>query len=112
MRDALIRIALGREGLRFDSSGFINELALAKALGVRASTVRRLLRPEREPQRYTEYTPTGAMLRGLMRLTGAASEGDALDYCRNQPSVSPADLKLFIRPDGPPKRRAHRKKLS
>lgn len=104
MRDTLIRIALAHEGTLIERSGVINESALAKALGVSPSTARRLIRPEVERQRELEYTPKGPMLRGVARLTGCKTEGAALDHCHNPVPVSDADLKLYIRPDGAPKR--------
>ena len=104
MRDTLIRIALAREDTLFDSSGFINDSALAEALDVSPSTARRLIRPEKEQQREKEYTPDGPMLRSVARLAGAKSEGAALDHCHNPVPVSDADLKRYIRPEGAPRR--------
>ncbi len=104
MRDTLIRIALARENTCFDSSGFINVSKVARALDIHPATVHKLLRPEYQLYHEKEYTPRGKTLHGVARLIGAKSAGEALKYCQNPPPVSDADLKLYIRPDGLPKR--------
>jgi hypothetical protein len=110
MRDFLIRIAQSHDSTCFDSTGFINESALARLFGVRASTVRRLLRPEKERQAQKPFTPK-KLLPAIRRLSRARTEGAALDFIRSTQAVAPAELKALIRPEGPPKARpATRKK--
>lgn len=105
-RDLLVEIARKGKRFRHDSTGYINESELARALGMWASTVHRILHVQREPAK-SEWFPRQQLLRGIAGLTPARNEEEALEAIR-EADPQPLDvLKSLIRP---PKRRRKRRK--
>ena len=103
-RDLLVEIAYTRKRLRHKDSGFINESAYARALGVRSTTVHRILHLKRRPA-LSEWAPSHKLLSGLVSVAGYDDEGEALAAIQAARAQPDDILRELIRPRKPRRRR-------
>lgn len=96
-RDLLVEIASRRKKFRHKQSGYINESALARALGVRSTTVHRILHLKREPAIAAWY-PSPQLLQGLADLGGYTDDAEALAAIREARPQPDTLMRELIRP--------------